>query len=128
MKLRILSIILAVSTLSCEDQGTISPQEAFANLFQVHLQSGFSNTAVSISLDQGQVYSNIVSTNPVLSLAAVVPLRVTRGAHKLTVTVDGIVSRDATFTVSDTMFALVRYNPTNRAIDIGFTKTKFLYE
>ena len=127
MKPYIWSFVLLAGLLSCKDEGTTPAQAPLAKVFEIHLQAWFSHTPVLISVDQSQVFANTVSTGSILAFAAIIPLQVTQGTHKLTVSIAGTVSKDTSFTISDTLFVGVSYNSTNGTINYRFQRNPFYY-
>ncbi len=127
MKLHILFCLLLTLLLACNDEGTAPPQAPPADLFRIHLQGGFSNTPVLVSIDRKQIFQDVVTTLPSISLATVVPVEVTQGTHRLAVTAAGVHSGDSTFTILDTLFVGVNYNATAGTIHYRFQRKPFVY-
>ena len=128
MKLYVFLFVPLVGLLSCKDQGTTQPQVLLAKVFEIHLQAWFSHTPVSISVDQGEVFAGTVSTGSILAFAAIIPVQVTQGTHKLTASIADSVSKDTTFTISDTLFVGVNFNPANGSIDYRFQRNRFYHD
>ena len=122
-----LFFVLLASLLACRDEGTTQPQAPLAEVFEIHLQDGFSETPVVISVDQAQVFASTVSTGFIVAFAAIIPVQLTQGTHKLTVTIAHTVSKDTSFAISDTLFVGVSYNSTTRTIDYRFQRNRFYY-
>jgi len=122
-----LALASLVAIASCNDDGTVQPGPPAAEMFQVHLQNGFSHTPVSVAVDHQSVFADTVSTNLSLALAAVIPVQVNQGTHTLSVTVPDTISKDTTFTIADTLYIAVSYSSTSRSLDFRFQRNRFYY-
>ncbi|HTY01960.1 MAG TPA: hypothetical protein VMG09_18175 [Bacteroidota bacterium] len=87
MRISIITLVLLVAFAGCPDDGTVGPEAPAANVFQVHLQNGFSHTPVSVTVDHRPVFADTVSTSFILALAAVFPVQITQGTHTLSVAI-----------------------------------------
>ncbi len=119
--------IIIIFLLAC-DTTTETSQANMAKVFQIHLQSGFAQTPVTITIDNSQIYADIISTSALSGAAAIVPVQVTNGTHLLRVTVSNSISKDTSFTIQDTLYIGVNYNSQNSQIDYYFTRKGFLYD
>jgi hypothetical protein len=127
MKPHIILCLLLAVPLACKDEGTAPSQAPLAKLFEIHLQTGFSHSPVSVTIDRAQLFHDTVTTLSVLSLGAIVPAQVAQGTHRLNVTILGTSSRDTTFTISDTLFVGVNYSATSNTIGYTFQRNRFYY-
>lgn len=120
-----LFLLFAFSFYSCNnDVGPVNQE--FADLFQIHLQNGFSNTPVKVRVDYSQVFFDTVSTGYVLSVAAIIPVKIRKGTHFLSVTA-GSTTSNTTFTIADTLYIGVNYSSTNSRITYRFQQYPFGY-
>ncbi len=103
-----------------------------ANVCQIHLQAWFSQSSVTVTIDNSRVFAGYVSTGAVLGYAAILPVQVTKGTHGLNVTVfnslSSLASKDTTFTVADTLYIGVNYDNTTSQIKYYFSRRPFLYD
>jgi hypothetical protein len=111
---------------ACETS-TEAPPQTLADVCQIHLQSGFSNTPVKVSVDFSQVFSDTVTTGSILAFAAIIPVQVSIGTHFLNVTVANSVSKDTAFTIADTLYIGVNYDATIPGITYHFQRWPFYY-
>ena len=120
-------LVASVIHFACTDGGTTQPELPMAEVFEIHLQTWFSNTPVAISVDQGRVFNDTVTTGSSLAVAAIIPVHLTQGVHRLNVTVAGTVSKDTTFTISDSLFVGVGYDMNTETITYRFQRNRFPY-
>ena len=127
MNLRYCFLVLLFASFACKDDVTTNPTGVPADLFAVHLWSGFSMTPVSVSVDQREVFADTVSTSMLLGVAAIIPVPVNRGRHTLSVAIPSRVSKDTFFVIEDTLFAGVDYDSSRSSINCYFGKNLFGY-
>jgi hypothetical protein len=127
LKIMFVLFIIMIFQLACNTTTETSPAN-MAKVFQIHLQSGFAQTPVTITIDNSQIFSDIISTSALSGVAAIVPAQVTNGTHFLRVTVSNSVSKDTTFTIQDTLYIGVNYSSQNSQINYYFTRKGFLYD
>jgi hypothetical protein len=118
---------MVTGSLSCEHEGTTQPQATPAKVFQIHLQSWFSNTPVFVSVDQTQVFADTVSTGYAIAVAAVIPVQVNQGTHKLGVNIANFLFKDTSFTIYDSLYVGVHYDSANAVISYRFQRNPFVY-
>lgn len=104
----------------------------FANVCQIHLQAWFSQTSVTVTVDNSRLFTGYVSTGAILGYATILPVQVTKGTHGLNVTaynsLSSPASKDTTFTVADSLYIGVNYDSTTSQIRYYFTRRPFLYD
>ena len=114
-----------MSFYSCNNNVEPTNQDV-ADLFQIHLQGWFSNTPVKVRLDYSQIFIDTVTTGSIIAVAAIIPAKVYKGTHFLSVTADSITN-DTTFTITDTLYIGVNYSSTNSRITYRFQHYPFGY-
>ncbi len=119
--------VLLVASTSCHDDGITESQSTPADAFAIHLQNGFSNTPVLVSVDGIRIFADTVSTGYALAVAAVIPVQVNRGPHQLSVTIPMRVSKDTLFVIEDTLYTAVHYDSASATIGYHFQRTPFYY-
>ena len=110
------------------DTTTEAPSKNFASLCQIHLQVGFSQTWVGVTIDNAKVFEGEISTIGILGYAAIIPVQVSQGTHKLNVGVFNSASKDTIFTVIDSLYIGVNYDATNAKISYIFQRHPFPYD
>ncbi len=129
---RSISNVLFVAALalnffpSCEN--STKSTSTLADLCEIHLQAWFSSTPVEVSVDYAQVFDDTVTTGDILAFAAIIPVRVSSGAHVLNVTVADSISKDTTFVIADSLYIGVNYNATTLRIEYVFQRQPFPYD
>ncbi len=118
--------VISPVMLSCNK--ATEPQTPVADVFQVHLQARFLQTPVEVKLDNSVVFFGAVTTSDVLGLALAIPLQATTGEHSIRVTVGHSITKDTTFTLSDTLFVGVRFGAVDSKITYIFQNERFLYD
>ena len=101
---------------------------SLANVFQVHLQWQFSKTPVTVYIDNSVIFSDTVTSSPMVGVAKIIPAKIANGYHALRVTVLNSISKDTSFIVQDTLYIGVQYNKPNSLIEYYFTRKQFLYD
>jgi hypothetical protein len=127
MKRRLCMLLLIITSFSCKRGETTQPQPTPAKAFQVHLQSGFSDTPVTVSVDQTLVFADTVTTGFALAVAAIIPVEVNQGSHNLRVAIANILSKDTSFTISDSLYVGVSYDSARATINYRFQRNPFYY-
>jgi hypothetical protein len=122
-----LIILLLLATLSTCNKSVEPVAQEPADLFRIDLQDGFSNTPVKIFIDNSLLFADTVTTNYVISLAAIIPAQITKGMHILRTTVDNSITKDTTFTIVDTLYIGVNYNANSLSISYHFQHSPFFY-
>lgn len=118
--------LLVFSFYSCNNNVDSNNQE-IANLFQIHLQGGFSNTPVKVNVDYSQTFNDTVTTGSIIAVAAIIPVDIYKGTHLLKVTIADSITKDTTFTINDTLYIGVNYSPSTSNITYNFRHTPFPY-
>jgi hypothetical protein len=114
-------------SFACKHDATTAPQAIPATAFQIHLQSGFSNTPVNVYIDQSQVFADTISTGYILAVAVIIPVQINQGVHTFGVTIPNSVSKDTSFTISDSLYIGVNYNSAKSMISYHFQRNPFYY-
>jgi hypothetical protein len=110
----------------CNSSAKAAPP-TFADVCEIHLQSGFDKTPANVSVDFSQVFSDTVTTGLILAVAEIIPVQVYEGTHRLNLTVPNSVSKDTIFTVADTLYIGVNYDATTPRITYHFQRLPFYY-
>jgi len=119
-------LLLVISLYSCNNNVDSTDQE-IADLFQIHLQSWFSNTPVKVRVDYSQIFVDTVTTGSIIAVAAIIPVEIYRGTHFLSVTVADSITNDTTFSINDTLYIGVNYSSTTSRITYRFQQYPFGY-
>ncbi len=122
------SVIFLLSIQFGCQTSTESGPAVWAKACQIHLRSSFSNTPVTVTLDNAQVFSDTVSTNQNIGYARKIPVQVINGTHFLRVTVSQTIAKDTSFTVQDTLYIGVYFTETDSAIEYYFSREQFVYD
>lgn len=116
-----LLIIILLLGLSCnKSTEVITAPNASAGLCQIDLQSWFDNTPVKVKVDNCQVFSDTISTEPILAFAAIFQIQVSKGTHEIVVSIADTLFNDTTFTIKDTLYIGVNYHAINSKISYTF--------
>ncbi len=99
-----------------------------ASVCQIHLRSEFDHVLVRVSVDNSQVFSDTATTNPVVSLANIIPIQVINGVHSLRVTVSNRFLKDSSFVVRDTLYIGVWYTRQDSLIELYYSRERFIYD
>lgn len=131
MKIKRLEIIIVLFFIvilvwSCTTNAT-EPTSS-ASVFQIHLQSWFDHTPVTVSIDHSQIYSDTISTGEIIGIAHMISYQITNGTHLLHVTVSDSISKDTVFTIQDTLYIGVNFNIQNSQINFYYSRYRFLYD
>ena len=94
---------------------------------EVHLWQTYDNDEVQIRIDGQVVFSNRVTTDDILSLAARIPITVSAGSHVIGVTVNRSQEAEATFHTQDVVVIAVSYTPAEDRISWEFLDTQPAY-
>ncbi len=127
LNIAFLSSVALMLQPGCNTPNEIPPAD-IVNLCEVHLQGWFTQTPVTVSVDNSRLFAGNVSTSAILGVAAVIPVHVTKGTHALNVTVSNSISKDTTFTIADTLFIGVNYDSRTSHITYYFTRHRFIYD
>lgn len=119
--------IIITLVAGCSDDVNSTNTEPTEQL-RIDLQSGYSDTQVKIFLDNYTVFDDKVSTNDVVSVAAIIPLEVNAGTHYLKVTVNNLLTKETLFTIGDALYIGVNYSSSNLNIMFNFSDSAFLYD
>lgn len=119
-------LLLVISFYNCNNNVDTTNQE-IANIFEIHLQGGFSYTPVKVRVDYSQIFSDTVTTIPALEVADIIPAQIYKGTHSLSITVADSITNDTTFTINDTLYIGVNYSPTTFRITYNFRHLPFRY-
>ena len=119
--------IIITLVAGCSDDVNSTNTEPTEQL-RIDLQSGYSDTQVKIFLDNYTVFDDKVSTNDVVSVAAIIPLEVNAGTHYLKVTVNNLLTKETLFTIGDKLYIGVNYSPSNLNVMFNFSDSAFLYD
>ena len=87
---------------------------------EIHVWQTYDGDEVEIKIDEQIVFSDAVTTNDILSLAATIPVSVSEGSHNIGVTVNGSIDAEATFDTQDLLVIAVSYSPQERKIAFDF--------
>jgi len=117
---------ISITLLSCNE--ATQPEPKYAEVFQVHLQSYYSQTPVEVKIDNSEVFSGTISTGAVLGFARIVPLQVMPGVHSMSVNVAHALTKDTSFTLSDSLYVGVGYDAVNPRITFVFQRERFAYD
>ncbi len=117
--------LLLLGTLAACD--STDPLKEPADLFEIHLWEMFEDDTVQLVLDGRAVFEGVVSSDPLLGLAKIVPADILEGQHRLAVFVDGVFTNDTTFSVQDTLFVGITYDPTVPRVRFYFPDTQPVY-
>lgn len=118
--------VISLLLLSCNK--ATEPESPVADVFQIHLQAWFLQTPVEVKLDNAKVFFGAITTSELLGCALIIPLQVTPGKHSISVTVANSITKDTSFTLSDTLFVGVRFGVVDRRITYSFQKKTFRYD
>jgi hypothetical protein len=127
MKHVLICCILVIVSFACKKDATTAPQAIPATVFQIHLQGWFSKTPVNVYIDQSQVFADTISTGYIIAVAAIIPVQINQGVHTLGVTIPNSVSKDTSFTISDSLYTGVNYNLEKAMISYHFQRKPFVY-
>ena len=111
---------------SCES-GT-EPEVKQAKVFEIHLQSSYNKTPVQVIFDSKIVLNDTISTGSILAYAAIIPLKVSQGKHKMRAIINNIAEAETLLIVGDSLYATVNYNPENNTIYFGGQTWPFPYK
>ena len=95
-------------------EATKAPAEPVA--IEVHLWQTYEDDEVRISIDGQVVFSDRVTTDDVLSLAARIPITVSSGSHRIGVLINRSVEEETTFHTKDVAVIAVTYIPAEDAV------------
>mgnify|MGYP001610717085 FL=1 len=127
MKTLLIFVSFLIFQSGCDSTTETSPS-SLANVFQVHLQWQFSKTPVTVFIDNSVIFSDTVSSSPMVGVAKIVPTKIVNGYHALRVTVLNSISKDTSFIVQDTLYIGVQYTKRDSLIEYYFTRKPFLYD
>lgn len=97
---------------------------------EFHVQTEFEDDLVEIFIDDTQlVLSEKVTTSPILGvdLNAIKAIDVSRGEHRIRITVNGAKELNTTIRVDSDLFVGIRYDEQLNQISITQSLTAFLY-
>ena len=83
---------------------------------EVHLWQTYDDDQVQISIDGQVVFSDLVTTDDILSLAARIPITVSAGSHRIGVIINRSLEAEATFHTQDVVVIAVSYIPAEDTI------------
>ena len=83
---------------------------------EVHLWQTYDNDEVQISIDGQVVFSDLATTDDILSLAARIPVTVSAGSHRIGVTLNRSLEAETTFHTQDVVVITVSYTPAEDAV------------
>jgi len=117
---------ISIMLLSCNEATQLEP--TYAEVFQVHLQSYYSQTPVEMKIDNSEVFSGTISTGAILGFAQLIPLQVMPGEHSMSVNVNHALTKDTSFSLGDTLYVGVEYDAVNSRITYLFQRERFVYD
>ena len=94
---------------------------------RIDLGTHFQNDFVTIKLDNHVVFSETVSTNPVLGVAKVVNLDYPIGKYEISVTVNGKEKTDKVRHQKN-RYIYISYDKSSSDIQITYPKDRYIYE
>jgi len=112
----IVAALLVLNLSACDSHGLFVP--VGPHEIRLDLQHDFSDDLVVVELDGVRVYRNRVTTNHVLSVAALVPLALSEGAHRLRVSVNGGSATSAEFAAGEFPVLAVTYDPVRKELSL----------
>ena len=87
---------------------------------ELHLWQAYDNEEVQINIDDRVVFSDAVTTDDILSLAAIIPITISTGSHLIGVTVHGTPEAESKFSTRDLAVIAVSYSPQEEKISFEF--------
>ena len=87
---------------------------------EVHLWQDYNRNEVQIEIDGQVVFSDVVTTNDILSLAARIPLSVSEGSHRISVMINDATAAETTFRTQDLVVIAVSIDPSEENIWFEF--------
>lgn len=87
---------------------------------EVHLWQTYDNDEVQIKIDEQIVFSDAVTTDDILSLAATIPITLSEGSHHIGVTINDSLEAETTFSTRDLVVIAVSYSPPEETISFEF--------
>jgi hypothetical protein len=87
---------------------------------EVHLWQDYNRDEVQIEIDGQVVFSDVVTTNDILSLAARIPLSVAEGSHRISVMINDATVAETTFRTQDLAVIAVSFDPSEENIRFEF--------
>lgn len=94
---------------------------------RIDLGTQFQNDFVTIKLDNDVIFSDSVSTNPILGVAKILNIDYPVGKYEISVIVNGIIKTD-TFRHKNNRFVYISYDQTTSAITIKYPDEKYTYD
>ena len=119
-------MLVMLPQLACNSPTDANPP-VLADLCQIHLLGWFTHMLVKVTVDNSQVFADTITTGSILAFAAIIPVQVSKGTHRLNVNVAETVSKDTTFTITDTLYIGVSYDETTSKIMYVFRHEPFGY-
>jgi len=115
--------IPGVCFTSCNEKAVTVDSEIY-----IHLQGGFNDNDVKVSIDGNQVYhKQHITTNNLLGLADVDSTLQQNGDHSIRVDIDSTITYVQSFTLQNTIWCGINLNPNDSTVFI-FSDEKFLYD
>ena len=122
-------LFLPIFMFQCAcDTTTEAPHNDLAKFCQIHLQEGFSQTWVGVTIDNFKVFEGEISTISILGYAAIIPVQVSQGTHKLNVGVFNSTSKDTIFTIYDSLYIGVKFDAANAKLSYIIQRHPFPYD
>lgn len=87
---------------------------------EVHLWQTHDNDEVQIEIDDQVVFSDVVTTDGILSLAAKIPISVSEGSHRISVMVNNSAVAETVFRTQDLVVIAVSFSPSEETIWFEF--------
>ena len=87
---------------------------------EIHLWQAYSNDEVQIDIDDQVVFSDAVTTDDILSLAATSPVTISAGSHAIGVTIHGSLEAETKFSTRALAVIAASYSPQEEKISFEF--------
>ena len=94
---------------------------------EVHLWQTYKNDEVQIEIDEQVVFSDVVTTDDILSLAARIPLSVSEGSHRISVMINNSAVAQTMFRTQDLVVIAVSFSPSEESIWFEFLDSYPIY-
>jgi len=122
----LVAALLAHSLCACDSHGLFVPEGKHE--IRVDLQHDFANDLVVVELDGVRVFRDRVTTNPVVSVAALVPFTLSEGSHRVRVTVNWTSASSTELIAGEFPVLAVTYDPDREDLSLHLLEELPLYD